>query len=85
MLYSMTYGIMPTRDQFEDGWHAKREAGALAGNHFYFGQDSRVGTCMLNEFEVWEYLEKALDENTPESLEWIASVLRYLDIDWVIE
>jgi hypothetical protein len=57
---TLTYGVLPTEDQFEIGWdEAFSESG---GNEFRFVNDKRVGNTWLNRFELWAELQKAVAE-----------------------
>ena len=76
----MTYGILPSREEFEEafakvvGRDAHRETVLGAGlahtvrgdPRFHFANDPRVGTCELTCSELWGELEKAqLDWGNP--------------------
>lgn len=68
---SMTYGVMPTREEFDE---ACREhdpddppQACVENLGFPFHNDPRVGDVTLTPDELWEELQKALaDYNRPE-------------------
>jgi hypothetical protein len=87
---TLTYGEMPTRAQFDDGWDQ------TTGHVFTFGNDERLGNCSMTRDELWEELERAWNEyadqlghpgslsRDPEKLgSWLADVLHCLGIEWV--
>jgi len=83
--YSMTFGVMPTRAQFDECW--ERE---VVGQ-FAFGNDERVGTCELSQDELWEelnaahsqWVETTEDDEWEETGSWMSSVLYCLGIEWI--
>lgn len=56
----MTYGVLPTREEFDAAFEAN--CGGHYGDAFAFGNDSRVGTCELTCSELWAELTKAQGE-----------------------
>ena len=81
--YSFTYGVLPTRDQFQRCWNLEVGEGKET---FAFGNDPRVGTCKLTEDQVWEELVKAEQEwsqGDDEAGDWCWCVLSVLGVEWV--
>lgn len=61
-MISMTFGVMPTREQFDSAMvrlNARREFNAPG---YKFRNDQRVGTCVLSSDELWDELQKALTQ-----------------------
>ncbi len=56
-MITMTFGVMPSREDFD--FAIVREN---AESGYRFGNDTRVGTCMLTPDELWNELQKALEE-----------------------
>lgn len=83
MLYRMTYGILPTAEQYQSAWDAKDNAGELRDGMFHFGNCKRVGSCALTFSELWRELEQAVAEGTDESLDWASCVLYCLGVEWI--
>jgi hypothetical protein len=95
VIFSMTYGQMPTRDQFARAWdktvereRAEGNAGGVQTGTFGFGRDPRLGTCRLSRDELWAEINKAYKEASEEggydrAGSWISSVLYCLGIEWV--
>lgn len=79
MLYSMTYGVMPSREQFDEAWD---KAGI---DKFRFGNDPRLGNDALSQDELWDELNLVLDEENHSDNEgsWVGDVLYALGIEWV--
>lgn len=68
-MLSMTYGHMPTRQQFDRAWDEtvsrERKEGHRGGvqtGYFAFGRDPRLGDCRLTQDELWAELQKAAKE-----------------------
>lgn len=99
MRKSMTYGVLPSREEFDTAWEAVVDEGAArAGNQgpgmprFYFIDDPRVGTCALTRAELWAELRRAQGEweNNGETEaecdaagQWCSQVLGVLGFEWV--
>lgn len=86
MMFCLTYGILPSREQFAQAWQAQEDAGELRGGLFHFGNDPRVGTDALNESELWTEIGKALREYESGDEfqgDWISFVLGCLSIEWI--
>ena len=65
MKYSMTFGQMPTREQYDAAWEdmcASSADPAEFDNLFRFGNDKRVGTCALTPDELWDELQLASEK-----------------------
>lgn len=91
-MISMTYGVLPTFEQYDAEWDRLDKEGELRGGLFHFGNDSRVGNCALDKFQLWKEIEKAhkkyeelLDpDEDPESVgNWLSCVLGCLGFEWV--
>lgn len=91
---SMTYGELPTREQYDDAWSALESAGELRHGLFTFGNDPRLGDVSLSRDELWkeicrahkEYmglLEDDTDQDPEEVGSWLSSVLSCLNFEWV--
>lgn len=85
----MTYGEMPTEEQFDLAYEA-----VMGDEPFEFGNDKRVGNCHLTQSELWTELQKAHREYSEElagdgSMDpervgsWIADILGCLGFEWV--
>ena len=99
MRKSMTYGVMPSRGEFDAACaEADPENGRSVDNHgFHFGNDPRLGTVSLNGEELWDELVKARaeyeallqadvaegDEAEGAVGDWISGVLGCLGFEWV--
>lgn len=83
---SMTYGTLPTREEFDAAFEEKCPSGLFA-----FGNDPRVGTCKLNCSGLWDELNEAIlgdfDSQNPklveESGDWASLVLYSLGFEWI--
>lgn len=91
---TLTYGHMPTREQFDQACAKVDEdtGRSVALDGFGFGRDPRLGTTRLTQDELWDELCKAHGEwyapnADPEAQdkagEWCSSVLYCLGIEWV--
>lgn len=92
IVHKMTYGDMPTRWQFDQGWNANV---GEHRNHFAFGNDKRLGTCDLTREELWEEIQRTWEAyadclnatsgfQDPEIVgDWLSTVLYALGIEWV--
>lgn len=79
---SMTFGVMPTREQFDAGWDACEPR----GDRFHFGNDKRIGNDALTQEELWKEVVKAhgeFEEGDEDAGDWCSSVLGCLDIEWI--
>jgi hypothetical protein len=56
----LSYGMLPTEDQFDTAWDRTFEESAT--NLFRFGNDKRVGNVELSRTETWNELQKAVSE-----------------------
>ena len=57
---TLTYGVLPTEDQFDYNWDETfSESG---GNEFRFRNCKRVGNAELTRTELWAELQKACAE-----------------------
>jgi hypothetical protein len=92
--FSMTFGVMPTREQFDEAWRKTgEEASELRSDCFHFGNDKRLGTDVLTQDELWNELVKArakydrldgeINDFPDEVGDWISSVLGQLGIEWI--
>jgi hypothetical protein len=90
MLYTRTFGVMPTREEFDRCWQQTMNSETT----FSFGNDSRVGNCELTQEELWKELLQAKedwdlleeDETSPspsETGDWLSCVLGVLGFEWV--
>lgn len=98
MRKSMTYGTLPSREEFETAFDALFDSDDSRVTHgaarFTFTNDPRVGTCMLTANELWCELEKAQKEwydwtstRTEVAAEaagqWCSDVLGILGFEWI--
>jgi hypothetical protein len=87
-MISMTYGILPSREQFDAAWEKKF---VFDGETYpmSFGNDKRVGSCLLSREELWEELcaahAKFHSDNGENEMagQWCSDVLSILGIEWV--
>ena len=89
-MISMTYGVMPSREQFDA---ACREhdpddppQACVAEQGFRFGKDKRVGDAHLTPDELWAELGRAkaeYDAGDEASGDWCSSVLGCLGFEWI--
>ena len=94
-LMTKTYGVMPTREEFEWLWETTDANGELRDGKFHFGNCKRMGNRAFNEIELWNELQKAYKEafedpstefefEAAESTgDWISCVLGYLGLEWI--
>jgi hypothetical protein len=93
-MISMTYGELPTFEQYNTAWDYIDAEGELRNDLFHFGNDKRLGHASLNKFELWDVLQQANreyeilnagdSEEDPEVVgDWISSVLSCLGFEWV--
>jgi hypothetical protein len=87
---SMTYGVLPTREEFEEAFSATCGVASVAianERACAFTDDPRVGTCELTCSELWAEITRARAEWTDEHNErpegWISDVLGVLGFEWV--
>lgn len=81
---SLTYGELPTEEQFKNAYHLAAEGSEHDG--FTFHNDSRVGNGCLTRAELWNELQAACEEflgGDDQAGEWCSCVLSVLDIEWV--
>ncbi len=96
MTLTLTRGEMPTREQFDAQWDANTPRRKDDGQEgFAFGNDKRLGCCVLSRDELWAELQKAIAEYgrfldgvagdpDPEITgNWISCVLETLHIEWI--
>lgn len=80
MSKSMTYGTLPSREEFNAAY------GDL-DKFFSFRNDSRVGTCSMDGDKLWAELEKARKEwwdgQMDRSGDWCSDVLSVLGFEWI--
>lgn len=87
---SMTYGVMPTRKQFDTACDEPDlecgPNGSVAATGFRFGNDKRVGDATLSPDELWTELQRAHAEweaGAEEAGDWCSSVLGCLGFEWI--
>jgi len=91
MRQSMSYGVMPSKDDFEAAFEAKCPNGKFA-----FGNDKIVGTDKLTCTQLWDELQKQRNrwENFPDDEDddgskgdqagdWCSCVLSVLGFEWI--
>jgi hypothetical protein len=79
-MVSMTYGVMPPREDFDAAFDRE------VPNRFRFGNDPRVGNCELTADELWSELESAKgehDDGDDEAGDWASCVLYTLGFEWI--
>ena len=84
-MISMTYGILPSKTEYEKAFtHVTGEANPYIPC-FSFGNCKRMGTCKVNCVELWNELDIATGESecSDESLDWASCVLYVLGFEWV--
>lgn len=84
----LTYGHLPTREQFDQQWNAVMES----KTEYRFGNDYRMGDDELTQNELWRELLRASVEyhevdpmldDSERAGDWISAVLYTLLIEWV--
>lgn len=85
---SMTYGVMPTREEFGAAWaEPDEECGKSVDDlGFSFGNDERIGSDTLTGTELWREVEKARAEweaGDEKAGDWCSAVLGCLGFEWV--
>ena len=92
---TMTFGEMPSREEYDAAWDALEAQGELRDGMFHFGNDKRLGTCALTSSELWRELQRASREyaaeleaddqgEDPEAVgDWMSCVLSCLGFEWV--
>jgi hypothetical protein len=84
-MQSMTYGILPTEEEFR----AAYDATELRDGLFHFGNDKRLGNCALNCTDLWTEVCKAHEEYSndmsefDETGDWLSCVLDCLGFEWI--
>lgn len=87
-MISMTYGILPSEDDFRKAFEVLEPE--MRDGKFHFGNDKRVGTCAMTCSELWLEVQKAFtefesdptwEENGPG--DWVSAVLYCLDFEWI--
>ena len=83
---SMTYGVLPTRDEFVSAWEDLQAKGEL-GETFDVSRDPYAGTDSWSCQELWKILLDAQKEYTRDSNEkagdFCSSVLGIFGFEWV--
>ena len=84
---TMTFGVMPTEEQFDQACQMVDDEGRSVAEHgFGFGNDPRVGTDRLTQGELWKECQRAFEEYSQGSDpagDWLSSVLGCLGFEWV--
>lgn len=87
---TMTYGTMPTREQFDAGCLLVDDGdppeACVLHQGFRFGNDGRLGDAHLTADELWKELWVAKEEydvGHQSSGDWLSDVLGCLGIEWV--
>lgn len=89
----MTFGTMPSREQYDAAWDAVEAVATADGfrppHMFHFGNDPRMGSLGMTRDELWAELVRAHAEydvpgpGAEEAGEWCSDVLGRLGIEWV--
>lgn len=85
---SMTYGVMPTREEFDAACsEPDEECGKSVDDlGFSFRNDERIGSDTLTGTELWIELEKAHIEweaGDERAGDWCSFVLGCLGFEWI--
>ena len=85
---SMTYGVMPSLEDFDAACaEPDYECGKSVDDvGFSFGNDRRSGTDTLTGTELWKELQKARAEfeaGDEKASDWCSGVLGCLGFEWV--
>src|ERR1700733_8865119 len=59
---TLTYGDLPTKEQFDALWAEADPTTPSGKKGFGFGNDPRLGCCVLSRDETWAEVEKAWNE-----------------------
>lgn len=82
MLFTRTFGILPTRKEYDLCWKKSGPAGKFA-----FGNDPRIGTCELTQDELWEEILRAHKDwsecSNEDAGNFLSCVLNVLGFEWV--
>jgi len=86
-LFTMTYGTLPTDEQFEAAWRAEIAKAEPLDWKFALVNDKRVGTCALTQAELWREIQSAHQDyhehGDEEAGDWCSRVLECFSIEWV--
>ena len=80
-MISMTYGGMPTRDDFDQAWECH-----VGKNTFSFRNDKRVGDWDATATELWDEMQKAhaeFENGSEAAGDWLSSVMWCLGYEWI--
>lgn len=85
---SMTYGVMPTREEFDAACAEPDEdcGKSVDDLGFSFGNDPRIGTDILTTSELWGGAPRARGEweaGDEMAGDWCSAVLGCLGFEWV--
>ncbi len=84
---TLTFGILPTEQQFYSQWDKEEASGRLGPEALFpAGNDRRLGCVALDQFELWDELRRAVEENDggdDEAGSWARDVLGCFNIEWV--
>ena len=85
---SMTYGVMPSLEDFDAACaEPDEECGKSVDDlGFAFGNDERIGTDTLTGTELWNELQKAQAEfeaGDEKAGDWCSAVLGCFGFEWV--
>ena len=79
---SMSYGVLPTKEEFDAAFDEECPSG-----QFRFGNDPIVGNSTLTCDELWEELQYEHEvwetAGNEESGDWCSSVLTVLGFEWI--
>lgn len=84
----MTYGVMPSREEFDTACAEPDEERGRSVEElgFSFGNDERIGTDTLTSGELWEELQRAHDEweaGDERAGDWCSAVLGCVGFEWI--
>lgn len=85
---SMTYGELPSEEDFNAAWDKLLSENELRGEVFHFGNCPRMGTVALTQSELWEEIMLAHQEyetgKADDSGDWLSAVLDCLGFEWIL-
>ena len=90
-MQSMTYGELPSRDDFDSAWDRLDRAGELRGGLYHISlseSDSRavdgysLGDGAWTQDQLWDALEE-INGDTIEGTELVGSILYTLGFEWI--
>lgn len=86
---TFTYGILPTKEEYDAAWDKLIAEEELHGGLFHFGNDERLGTCALSQEELWDEILLAYEEWDKDGWiddqigNWLSAIMFSLGFEWI--